>query len=120
MLFKTGTVCIGLVDPHLIFDRICVRTLQTHMRSLLPEDLVLTLKQVLSLCTITLLPSLFSACDMKINYTSRSTIDPDKQWFLVINIIVIRVKKFPPPPLCMLYHEHILCVIYHIFIQIIV
>ena len=48
MLYKTGTVCLRVADPHFIFDRIGVRTIQIHMCSLLPEDLELALKQVLS------------------------------------------------------------------------
>ena len=48
MLCKTGTVCLRVADPHFIFDRIGVRTIQTHMCHLLTEDLALALKQVLS------------------------------------------------------------------------
>ena len=60
MLRKTGTVCIRAEDPHFIFDRIGVRTIQTHMCRLLPEDLALALKQVLSFYPIPLLPTLLS------------------------------------------------------------
>ena len=34
--------------------------------------------------------------------------------------MVIRVKDCPPPPFCTPYHEPIVCVIYHLFSQIIV
>ena len=44
-LCKTGTVCLGVADPHFIFDRIGVRTIRTHMCRLLPEDLTLALNQ---------------------------------------------------------------------------
>ena len=64
MLYKTGTVCLRVADPHFIFDRIGVRTIQTHMCRLLPEDLELTLKQVLSLCPIHFLPPLLSGGNM--------------------------------------------------------
>ena len=64
MLCKTGTVCIRGADPHLIFYRISVCIIQTHMRYLLPEDLALALKQVLSFCTIPLLFSLLSGGEM--------------------------------------------------------
>ena len=64
MLCKTGTVCLKVADPHFIFGRICVRTIQTHMCRLLPADLALALKQVLSLCTIPLLPPLLSGGEM--------------------------------------------------------
>ena len=60
MLRKTGTVFLKVADPHFIFDRICVCTIRTHLCRLLPEDLELALKQVLSLCTIPLLPPLLS------------------------------------------------------------
>ena len=60
MMCKIGTVCLRVVDPHFIFDRIGVCTIQTHMCRLLPEDLALALKQVLSLCPITFLPRLLS------------------------------------------------------------
>ena len=49
MLRKTGTVCLRVTDPHFISDRICVCTIQKHTRRILPEDLELELKQVLSL-----------------------------------------------------------------------
>ena len=60
MLCKTGTVCLRMTDPHLIFDRIDVRTIQTHMCLLLLKDLALALNQVLSFCYIPFLPSLIS------------------------------------------------------------
>ena len=60
MLCKTGTVCLRVADPHLIFDHIGVRKIRTHMRRLLPADLALALEQVLSFCTIPLLPRLLS------------------------------------------------------------
>ena len=78
ILCKTGTVCIRVADPHFIFDRICVRTIQTHMRCLLPEDLALNLKQVLSLCYIPLLPPILSGGDMYSKYKYGSTIDMAK------------------------------------------
>ena len=64
MLCKTETVCLRVAYPHFIFDRIDVRTIQIHMCHLLSEDLTLTLKQVLSLCTIPLLPPLISGGQM--------------------------------------------------------
>ena len=64
MLCKIGTVCLSLADPHFIFDGIFVCTIQTYMRNLLPKDLALALKQVLSLCPIPLLPPLHSGCEM--------------------------------------------------------
>ena len=59
-LCKTGTVCLRVEDPHFIFDRTCVFTIRTHMRRLLPEDLEIAMKKVLSLCTIPILPPLLS------------------------------------------------------------
>ena len=64
MLCKTGSVCLRVVDPHLIFDRICVRTNETQTLSLLTEDLALALKKLLSLCPIPLLPTLLSGGHM--------------------------------------------------------
>ena len=58
MLCKKGTVCLRVADPHFIFDRIGVRTIRTHMCHLLPADLSLTLKQVLSFCPIPFLTPL--------------------------------------------------------------
>ena len=49
-----------VADQHLIFDRIGVRTIRTHMRCLLPEDLALALKKVFCLCPIPLLTHLLS------------------------------------------------------------
>ena len=57
---KTGTVCLRVADPHLLFDHIYVCTIRTHMRNLLLEDLALTLKQVSSFCPIPILPPIFS------------------------------------------------------------
>ena len=64
ILCKTGTVCLRMADPHFIFYRIGVCTIQTHLCRLLPADLALALKQVLSLCTIPLLPPIFSGGHM--------------------------------------------------------
>ena len=119
MLCKTGMVCLRVAVPDLFFDRICVRIIRTHMRRLLPAYLALALKQVLRICTIPLLPPLLSGGDMYSNSTYGSTIDPAKQWAVVINGFVIRVNNCPPPPLYTLYHEPIVGVIYHLFIQII-
>ena len=63
-LCKAGTVCIRMADPHLIFDRIGVCTIRTHMCCLRPEDLALALKRVLSFCLIPLLTPLLSGGDM--------------------------------------------------------
>ena len=60
MLCKTGTVFLRVADQHLIFDRICVRIILTHMHRLLTEDPAIALKQVLSICPIPLLPPLLS------------------------------------------------------------
>ena len=54
------------------------------------------------------------------NFTPGSTIDPYKQWVLSIDVIIIRVNNSPPHSLCTPYHEPIVCVIYHVFSQIIV
>ena len=64
MLCKTRTVCLRVVDPHFIFVRICVRTIRTHIHSLLMEDLALALKQLLGLYTIHLITPLLSGDDM--------------------------------------------------------
>ena len=64
MLFKTGTVCLKVSDPHFIFDRIGVHTIRTHMCCLLPADLALALKKVLTLCTIPFLPHILSGGPM--------------------------------------------------------
>ena len=55
MMCIIGTVCLRVADPHFIFDRIGVRTIRTHTCRLLPADLALDLKQVLSFCPIPLL-----------------------------------------------------------------
>ena len=88
-LCKAGTVCIRMADPHLIFDRIGVCTIRTHMCRLLPEDLEITLKQVLSLCTINFIPPI----------PYGRTIDPAKQGVVIIKGFFIRVNNIPPPPL---------------------
>ena len=64
MLCKTGMVCLRVADPHPVFDRIGVRTIRTHMCRLLPADLALALKQVLSFCPIPFLPPLLSGGHM--------------------------------------------------------
>ena len=64
IMCKTVTVCLRVADPHLFSDRICVRTIQTQTSRLLPEDLTLALKQVLSLCPISTLPTFISGGDM--------------------------------------------------------
>ena len=64
ILFKTGTACLRVADPHLIFDRICIHVIRTHMHSLLPEDPALALMQVLSLCNIPILPPIISGGDI--------------------------------------------------------
>ena len=64
MLCKTETVCLRVADPHFIFDCIGVRTIRTHMCHLLPSDLALALKQVLSFCPIPFLPPLLSGVHM--------------------------------------------------------
>ena len=60
MLCKTGTIFLRVEYPHFIFDRISVRTIQIHMCHLLPSDLALALKQVLSFYPIPFLPSVLS------------------------------------------------------------
>ena len=110
-LCKIGMVCHRVADPHLIFDRICVFTIQTHMRRLLLGDLALTSKKLLSLCTIPFPPTLLSGGDMYNISTPGSTIDPAKQWVTVLNTMVIIVNNCPPPPLCTPYHEPMACVI---------
>ena len=79
MLYKTGTVCLRVTGPHLIFDHICVRTLRTHIRCIIPEDIALALNQVLSLCPIPITNPILSGGDMQSNSTSGSTIYPSKQ-----------------------------------------
>ena len=64
MMFKTGMVFIRLAEPNFIFYRICVRSLRTQIRRLIPEDLALPLNQVLSLCSVPLLPPILSGGDM--------------------------------------------------------
>ena len=64
MMCKTETVCLRMADPHYIFDRIGVCTIRTHMCFLLPEDLALALKQVLSFFPIPFLPPLISGGHM--------------------------------------------------------
>ena len=119
MLCKTEIVFLWVSDQHFIFYRIGVCTTQTHMFRLLPSDLAISLKQILSIFPIPLLSPLLSENDMQINSTSGKTNNPTKQWVLVIDIIVIRVKNCPFPPLCIPYNEHIVCVIYNRFSQII-
>ena len=120
MLCKTVTVYIRVAEPHLIFDRIGVRTIRTHMCRLLPENLALALKQLLSLCPIPFIPPLLSGVHMYINYTYGSTIDPSKQGVVIIKGFVIRVNNIPHHPLCTPHHEPIVGFIYHIFSKIIV
>ena len=120
MLCKLGTVFIRVADPHFIFDRIGVRTIRTHMCRLLTEDLALALKQVLSFCNISILPPLISGGHMYSNSTSGSTIDPAKQWVVIIKGFAIRANNSPTPPLYTLHYESIVCVIYHLFSKIIV
>ena len=120
MLCKTGTVFLRVSDPHLIFDRIGVSKILIHMRRLLLSDLALALKQVLSFCPIPTLPPFLSGGHMYRNSTSGRTIDPAKQWVVVIKGFVTRFNNSPPPPLCTPYHEPILGVIYHLFSEIIV
>ena len=119
MLCKTVTVYLRVADPHLIFDRIYVITIRTHMRRLLTVDLALYLKQVLSLYPIPIIPNIISGGDIYRNSTSGSTIDPSKQWVVVINGFIIKVNNYPSPPLYTPYHEPIVGVIYNIFSQII-
>ena len=120
MLCKTGTVFLRVADPYFIFDCIGVRTIRTHMFRLLLTDLALALKQVLSFWTIPFLPPLISGGHMYRNPTSRSTIDPSKQWVLIIKCSVIRFNNIPPPPLCTPHHEPIIGIIYHVLSKIIV
>ena len=120
MMCIIGTVCLRVADPHYIFDRIGVYTIQTHMCCHLPEDLSLALKQLLSFCPIPILPTLLRGGHMWSNSTSRRTIDPAKQWVVVIKGFVIRVNNIPPPHLCTPHHEPIADGIYHLFREIIV
>ena len=60
MMCKTVTLCLRLADPHFSFYLIGVCTIRTHVCRLLPEDLTLALKQVLSLFPIPFLPCLLS------------------------------------------------------------
>ena len=119
MMCKTGTVCLGVADPHFIFDRISVRTIRTHICRLLMSELALSLKQVLSLCPTPLLPPLLGGGYMQINSTYGSTIDTPKYWVVVMKGFVIRVNNSPPPPLCTPHHEPIVGVIYRLFSEII-
>ena len=64
MLCKTGTAFPWVAYPHLVFELIGVRTIRTHMCRLLPEDLALALKQVLSLYSIPILLTLLSGGHM--------------------------------------------------------
>ena len=64
MLCKTGTVCFRVVDPHFMYDLICFRTILTHMRCFLQEDLALALKKLFSICPIPILNPLTSGGDM--------------------------------------------------------
>ena len=63
MLHKTRTVCLRVAEPHLIYNRICICKFQTHMCCLLPEDLVLALEKVLSICPTPILPPILSGSD---------------------------------------------------------
>ena len=105
-------------DPHFIFDCIGVRTIRTHMCHLLPSDLALALKQVLSFCPIPFLPPLLSGGHIQINSTSGSTIDTSKHGVVIIKGFVIRVSNIPPP-LCTPHHEPIVGVIFNLFREII-
>ena len=67
MLCKTITAFLRVADPYFIFDRIRVRTIRTHMCRLLPEELELALKQVLSFCPISFLHPLLSGGHMQSN-----------------------------------------------------
>ena len=58
ILCKIVMVCLRVAYPYFIFDRICVRTIRTHLRHILPESLSLTSKKVFSLCPVSLLPPL--------------------------------------------------------------
>ena len=120
MLYKTGTVCLRMADPHFIFDRIGVCTIQTHMCRLLPADLAPALKQVLSFFPIPFLPPFLSGGHMYSNYTYGSTIVPAKQGVVIIKGFIIRVNNIPPHPLCTPHHEPIVGVIYYLFSKIIV
>ena len=64
MLCKKGTVCLRVSDSHFVFGRIGVRTIRTHMCHLLPADLALVLKQLLSFCLIPILPHIFGGGHM--------------------------------------------------------
>ena len=64
MLCKKETVCLRVSESHFIFDCICVCTIRTHTCRLLPADLALTLKKVLSFCPIPFLPHLIIGDDM--------------------------------------------------------
>ena len=119
ILCKTGKVCIRVAQPYFIFDRNDVRKIRTHMCNFIPADLALSLKQVLSFCTIPLLPTLLSGVHIQSNSTSGSTIGPAKQWVVIIKGFVVRVNNSPPPPLCTLHNEPIVGIIYHFFIEII-
>ena len=115
MLCKTGTDCLRVADPHFIFDCICVRTIQTHMRRLIMADLALALNQLISFCPIPSIPPLLSWVDMKSNSTYGCTIDPDKQWVFLITGFIVRVNNNSPPPLCTPYHGPFLGFIYNLF-----
>ena len=64
MMYKAGTVCLRVVDPHFIFDGIGVRIIRTHMCRLLPTYISLDLKQVLSFCTNPFLTPILSGGHM--------------------------------------------------------
>ena len=64
MLCKTGMVFIRVADPHFIFDRMGVCKIQTQMCHIILADLALSLKQLLSFCTIPLLPPLLIGVHM--------------------------------------------------------
>ena len=98
MLYKTGPIYLRVADPHFIFERICVRTIRTHMRHI-PADFALTLKQVLSFCPIFILPLLLSGGDMYNNIISGSTTDTAKQWVVVIKgLTAAAVTSHPTGP----------------------
>ena len=120
MLCKTGTVCLRVSERNLIFDRIGVRTIVTHMCRLLPAYLALALEQVLSFCPIPFIPPLLSGGHMQRNSTYGSTIYPAKQGVVITKGFVIRVNNIPPHPLCIPHHEPIVGVIYNIFRKMIV
>ena len=64
ILYKTGTVSLRVAETHLIFDHICVCTIQTNMRRLLTSDLSLAVKKLLSIYNILFPPPLLSGDEM--------------------------------------------------------